>query len=500
MKIDALLNYWCDIADLTSTAKVLYWDQKTQMPRSGNQARSHQSALIQKLIHERMTSPEFAKILNDLQPLAAQLDFHSVEAGMIRAAQRAYDKATKLPKELVQAKAKASAEGYMAWVKAREAEDFQLFVPALKRNIELAKQTAEALGYQDHPMDALVNQSEPGFNTKEIEHIFQELRTFLVPLVQQIASQQDEEINKLLTKEFEPDQQWKLGQAAVRQIGFKLHEGRCDPSLHPFSISFTPQDTRITSRIKRFDFKPCFFGFLHEAGHGQYMQGIPVEYSRTPIMDGISAGMHESQSRMWENNVGRSRTFTNFFYPVIKAYFPEQTRNVTVEDWYRAINGVQPSFIRVEADEVTYNLHIMIRFEIEKGVLEGKYQVEDLEQIWNKKFEEYLGIVPPCPTQGVLQDIHWSGSFGGSFQGYTLGNVMAAQLYEAAVEQKPDLTDAFKNGDYSELLTWTRRNLHDYGCMYTPQELMVKTTGSKLKTDAYFRYIKGKYSELYNLK
>ncbi len=500
VNIARLKEYWTEIDDLSSIGMVLYWDKQTKMPKSGAVARGEHLSTISSLIHKRMTSPELAKILEDLGKEEAHLEFDSDEAGMIRAARRKYEEATRLPEKLIKEKAITASQVYMSWLKAREENNYQLYIPDLKKSVDLGRKTAEALGYSDHPLTALIDQHEPGFATTELDVLFQEIREFLVPLVKNITLSGEAVSDQVLLQYYEPDLQWRLSQAAVRTINFKLDQGRSDKSVHPFSIYFTPDDVRITSRIKENDFRPCFFGFLHEAGHGQYLQGLPTAFRRTPLMGGISSGMHESQSRLWENIIGRSRFFTDNIYPVIRAFFPQQTKGVSADDWYKAVNAVKPSYIRVEADEVTYNLHIMVRFEIEKGVLEGKYRVEDLEEIWNAKFKEYLGITPPNPKLGILQDIHWSGGFGGGFQGYTIGNIAAAQLYDQALEDQPDMLNEFIKGDYSSLLTWTRRNLHDYGLKYTPQQLLEKSTGEKLNTKAYFKYISNKYSDLYGLK
>ena len=499
-KITKLKNYWAEIDDLKSIGMVLYWDKQTKMPSSGSVARGEHLSTIYSLVHKKITSPELTAILHDLEKHESELDFHSDEAGMIRATRREYEEATKLPESLVKEKAVTSSQVYLAWLKAREENNFKMFVPQLKKSVDLAKRTAEALGYTEHPLDALINQNEPGFKTSELDVLFKEIKNFLVPLVQKINQNKHLVSDKVLQQYYKPDLQWKLGKAAVRAINFKLDEGSCDTSVHPFSIYFSSIDVRITSRINENDFRPCFFGFLHEAGHGQYMQGLPLEYRRTPLMGGISAGIHESSSRLWENIVGRSWLFTKNFYPVIKAFFPLQTQGISEKDWYKAVNKVKASYIRVEADEVTYNLHIMLRFEIEKGIMEGKYRVEDLEEIWNEKFKKYLGIVPPNPSLGVLQDIHWTNNFGGGFQGYTIGNLAASQLYTQALKDQPYMLKEFEQGDYSSLLEWTRHNLHYYGLKYTPQELLKKSTGQKLHTKAYFDYLTNKYSDIYELK
>jgi carboxypeptidase Taq len=494
-----LLELWAEIDDLQNVVAVLEWDEKTQMPESGAPARADQRATIERLAHERVSSPALGDLLQRLRSYEQELDYRSDEASIIRVARREHEQATKLPLKLVTQFSKARSEAYVQWIKARQAKDFSLFADSLERIYDLSRQAAEAIGYHGHPLNAILEQSEPGMTVDDFEQLFDELRGTLVPLVKAIGEAEPVE-DRMLRQEFDPAKQWEIGLAGVRYINFKLNEGRADFSVHPFSISFSPKDTRITSRIIRDDFPPCFFGLLHEAGHGHYMQGIPERFRHTPLASGASGGMHESQSRTWENLVGRSWGFWQRFYPVAEAYFPKQTKGVSVEQWYRAVNRVQPSFIRVEADEVTYNLHIMVRWELEKEVFDGKLQVKDLAEAWNAKFQQYLGITPPNDLVGVLQDIHWAGGFGASFQSYTLGNVISVQLYEACLRDRPELAAQFAAGDYSGLLRWSREHVHAYGAKFGPQELTKIATGQALSAQPYLGYITKKYSEIYGLK
>jgi len=498
-EFDQLLGLWAEIDDLRNVAAILDWDEKTQMPASGATARADQRSTIDRLAHERLASPALGDLLQRLESYEQSLERSSDEAGIIRIAHREHQQATKLPLQLVTDFSRARADAYVQWIKARQAKDFSLFVDSLERIHDLSRRSAEAIGYQGHPLNAMLEQSEPGMCVDDFERLFDELRGTLVPLVRAI-SEAEQVDDRVLRQEFDPAKQWEIGLAGVRSIQFKLDEGRADFSVHPFSTTFTPRDTRITTRVMRDDFPPCFFGLLHEAGHGHYMQGIPERFRRTPLADGASAGMHESQSRMWENLVGRSRSFWQRFYPVAQAYFPAQTKDVTVDDWYRAINRVKPSLIRVEADEVTYNLHIMIRWELEKAVYDGTLQIRDLAAAWNTKFEQYLGIVPPNDLVGVLQDIHWTGGFGACFQGYTLGNVISVQLYDACLQQQPGLQTRFMAGDFSGLLEWNRRQVHAYGRKFGPQELTEIATGKPLTAKPYLDYVVGKYREIYGLR
>ena len=495
-----LLKLWAEIDDLNSIGSVLHWDEQTQMPKSGAAARADHMATLARLTHARISSKELGETIEKLLPWSEGLPADSDEAAIVKVAKREYDKSTKISAELVDRMSDVRARAFRTWLKSREEKDFKVFRPALEEVYEVSRAVADSLGYTDHPLDPMVDWQEPGMSVNDVDVLFAELREALVPLVKAIADTGETGRDTMLRQYYDPQVQWDLGIDGVKAIYFKLDEGRADKSVHPFSTTFSPNDVRITTRVKPNDFGPSFFAFLHEAGHGHYMQGIPVKYRRTPLIEGASSGAHESQSRTWENIVGRSRGFSDFFYPRVQQAFPEQTKGKTVEDWYKAVNAVKPSFIRVEADEVTYNLHIMIRFELEKAVFDGKLAVADLRDAWNAKFEEYLGITPADDLVGVLQDIHWSGRFGAAFQSYAIGNVMSAQLYAAALRDVPGLESKFAVGDYSGLLKWSQENVHAHGCKYTPQELMKVATGEHLTAKPYINYIQTKFSDLYGLK
>jgi len=498
-EFERLLEIWGEYDDLLNVSQVLDWDEETQMPRSGSAGRADHKATVRRLAHETLTRKELDRILKKLESWEKDQPYDSDQASIVRVARRQYEQAVKVPPRLVSELSRADSEGYHSWLDAREANDFTRFVPALHKIYRLCRELADTLGYEEHPLDALLDQSEPGMKICEVEAIFEELKKDIVPLVDAVSRKEGAVNDAVLHQQFDESKQWSLGLEGVKAIGFNLKEGRADKSVHPFSTAFSPRDVRITSRVFPDFFNPCFFGFLHEAGHGNYMQGIPVKYRRTPLAGGSSSGTHESQSRTWENLVGRSRGFWQGFFPKLQTAFPEQTRGTTPEEWYRAVNKVEPSLIRVEADEVTYSLHIIVRFELEKAVYDEDLKVEELRDAWNEKFRKYLGIVPPTDLVGVLQDIHWSGFFGASFVSYTLGNVMSVQFYEAALREKPGLKDEFAKGDYSGLLDWTRRNVHAHGSKYKPGELMRVVTGQPLSTGPYLGYIKRKFSDIYGL-
>jgi carboxypeptidase Taq len=495
-----LLSLWAEIDDLENVTSILNWDEQTKMPRGGAEARADHKATVQRILHQKLSSPKIGRLLESLVSYQASIPYDTDEAGMLRAAKRAYDRATKVPENLVLEMSRTGSKGFATWLRAREAKDFSVFSGDLERIVDVMGKVASALGYEDTPVDALLDQREPGMKVADLERLFGSLRERLVPLAKRIFERIDAVDDSVIRQAFDIPGQWKAGLMAVRAIGFNLDQyGRADTSVHPFSTTFSPHDVRITTRFMESFLPTSLFAFLHEAGHGQYMQGIPVKFRRTPISRQCSAGFSESQSRMWENLVGRSRHFSKYLLPRLREVFPGQLASANVETWYRAVNRVRPSLIRVEADEVTYNLHIMLRFELEKDVFAGRVKVKDLAGAWNSKFKEYLGIEPPNDLLGVLQDIHWSRQFGACFQGYTLGNVISAQLFESALLAHPSIPEQFEVGNCSALLEWTRQNVHAHGSKYTPQELIVKATGRPLSTEPYLSYIERKYKDIYGL-
>lgn len=490
-----------EVEDLEMAGAVLYWDQQTQMPRGGAAARADHMTTLRRLAHERFTSPEVGELLDALAAYEQSLPYDSDEAAILRVTRREYSRAAKLPRDLVVALSRAGTEAYHKWTDARKAKDFGVFAPSLERIVALSREKADALGYEAEPLDAMIDLREPGFTAAKLDTLFAELRATLVPLAGRIAEHSDRISDAPFRQRFDVETQLQMGRAAVRAIGFNLDDrGRQALSVHPFSISFTPDDTRITTRVNEQWLGPSFFGLLHEAGHGTYMQGIPVRFRRTPLHNGASAGLHESQSRLWENYVGRSRSFWRFFLPVARAFFPDQLGTATVEQVYAAANVVRPSFIRVEADEVTYNLHIMLRYELEREVFAGRLAVADLPAAWNAKFQAYLGITPPDDLTGVLQDIHWTQEFGGSFQSYTIGNVASVALCRMAAAEHPDMEEErWPKGDFSGLLNWMQDNVHAHGAKYKPNELLLKATGHELTAGPYLEHIRAKYAEIYRL-
>jgi carboxypeptidase Taq len=499
-KYDRLVGILADVVNLRHAAALLYWDQQTMMPTAAAQARGHHMATVDKLAHAKLTSPEVGQLLDDLKDHEATLPYDSDEAATLRVARRQYEKATRIPPDLIVRISLAGAEGYVTWRQAREANDYKVFQPALERTYALMREVTEALGWEDHPLDALVDEFEPGLKTAQIEALFDDLRATLVPLGQAIFNRPGTIDDGPVRRHFPSEAQLAASQEAAVAVGFDLDtRGRLDLSVHPFTTSFSPCDVRITTKVDESFLPTSLFATLHEAGHGLYEQGLPVAFQESILGEGASSGIHESQSLLWENVVGRSRGFCEFFLPRLRSLFPDQLGGMSPEGFYRAVNKVQPSLIRVDADEVTYNLHVMIRFELEKAVFDGRLSLGDLAEAWRAKFKDYLGIVPPDDLSGVLQDIHWTGGFGACFVSYTVGHVSGLQLYEKARAEIPDLERGFARGDFAALREWMNRNVHAHGRKYTPQELVERATGRRLETGPYLTYIKGKFKDIYGL-
>lgn len=499
-KLQQLRDILAEVTDISRAAALLEWDQETNMPPGGVAARADQISTLQRLAHVRFTSDEVGRLLNELQNEAAKMDFDSDEASLVRVTRRDYDDAVKLPPDLVAEVARAGSISQPAWQKARKDDNFSLFAPYLEKNVELNRRIADALGYEDRPYDALLNRSEPGMKTSELEAIFAELKEAVVPLIADIARHADAVDDEVLYRGFDPDLQLSYGVQVIKKLGFDFERGRQDISAHPFEIAFSPGDVRITTRVSRDFFNECFFGLIHESGHAMYEQGQSQNLDRTPLCGGASPGVHESQSRLWENIVGRGLPFWRHFYPSLRNTFPEPLHGVDEEHFYRAVNKAHPSFIRVEADEVTYNLHILLRFELENEMLEGTLKVKDLPEAWNSRFKSYFGLNVPNDREGALQDIHWAYVSFGIFPGYTIGNLIGAQLMEKIRSEIHDLDAQIESGQFAALLAWLRRNVHRHGRKFTPNELMERATGGPLRAAPWIAYVQRKFGALYGLQ
>lgn len=486
-----------ELADLSSAAAVLGWDQQTYMPPGGAQARAEQRATLMRLVHQRITSPEVGDLLSELEAGAASLD--PERRALLREARRHYDQAVKVPAALVAELERTTATALDAWVQARRERDYALFKPHLARVVALSREKAEALGFSDSPYDALLDLYEPGIKRADIERVFEELRGTLVPLLQAIVPKVSSVDDAVLRRPLPADRQLAFAKEVVARLGFDFSRGRLDLSEHPFTTAFAPGDVRLTTRIDPSDLRVCLYAAIHEAGHGMYEQGIAERFARSVLGHVPSLGLHESQSRLWENVIGRSREFWIYFLPVLQRFFPGAFDGADVDAVYRAVNRVEPSLIRTEADEVTYNLHIMLRFELERALIDGTLSVDDLPDAWDAKMQEYLTVRPPTVLEGVLQDVHWAIGSIGYFPTYTLGTVLSVQLYQAALAEHPEIPKEVAHGEFGTVLRWFREKMHVHGSLYTPRELVRRITGTDLQTGPYLRYIETKYREIYNL-
>jgi carboxypeptidase Taq len=484
------------ISDLRSTKSLLFWDQQTYLPKGGIAGRAEQVATLSRLTHEMLTDDETKRLLD----ASGEPDPSSEEGALIRHALRDYERATKLPAELVAETSRVTSLAEPAWVRAREESDWSLFAPHLEKVLSLKREAAEALGYEDHPYDALLDAYEPGVKKARLETMFEELKEGVLPLIRAVVAKGNGKDGAAPLKgAFGEAGQEEFGRKVISAFGYDWERGRQDRSVHPFCINFGPGDVRITTRFDGCWLAPALFGTMHEAGHALYEQGIDPYYARTPLGGGTSMGVHESQSRLWENLIGRSRPFWSHYYPKLREVFPKVLSGIDSEEFYRAINVLEPSEIRVEADEVTYNLHILLRFELEVALIEGSLSVTDLPAAWNAKMEEYLGVVPKNDSAGVLQDIHWADGLFGYFPTYAIGSVLSVQFFDAALKAHPEIPEEISSGRFSTLLGWLRENVHRHGSRYYPHELVERATGYPLDTALYLRYLEDKFGELYVL-
>lgn len=489
-----------EVDDLQRAAALLSWDQQTYMPPSGAEARAEQMSTLDRLAQAAFVQPEVGDLLSALEPWAAGLPYESYEASLIRLARREYEKMVKIPNRLVAELAQATALATDAWVRAKEKADFESFRPQLERVLALTIEKAEALGYAESRYDALLDQFEPGMTAAVVSRVFDGLKARLIPLVQRISERLDRIDDDLLRQPYPVDRQWAFGLEVLQAMGFDLQRGRQDQSPHPFTTSFSSHDVRLTTKLYPEKFAFGLFATIHEGGHGLYEQGIPWELRRTPLAGAASLGVHESQSRLWENVIGRSRAFWQHFLPRLAQTFPEQLGRTDLEAFYRAVNRVQPSLIRVEADEVTYTLHIFVRFELEQKLIAGDLAIADLPAAWNERMRAYLGVEPGNAREGVLQDVHWSLGLIGYFPTYALGNLLSVQLYNRAAAERPEIPGEIAAGQFSALREWMKAQVHVHGAKLTPQELVRRATGQELQSEPYLHYIEAKYRDLYDLR
>ncbi len=487
-----------EVQDIASSAGVLAWDQRTKMPVAGAAARADQLSTLTRLAFERFTADEIGSLLEEFRPYEDSLDRDSLEASLIRVTRRDYEKAVRVPLELRGEMARAGALAEPVWREARKTSSFELFLPYLEEAIELKKRYIECFQPVDEPYDALLDDYEPGMKTAEVRAVFAELRDGLVPLVAAIAERTDAVDDSALTGDFPLERQEEVEAAILHAFGFADEEWRVDETAHPFASKGGPRDVRLTTHHQANNLT-SLFACMHEFGHGLYEYQVDRDLYRTPLGRGASLGVHESQSRMWENMIGRSLPFWERFFPTVRDAFPGRLGGLDAEGFYRAVNRVQPSLIRIHADEVTYNLHIILRFELEQALVDGSLAPADAREAWDAKIEEYLGIDVPDVADGVLQDMHWSGGAIGYFPTYALGNVISGQLWERIRRELPDLDERTRAGELGDLREWLRENVHRHGRKYMPAELLERTVGGGLDPQPLLAYLRAKFGQIYEL-
>jgi len=491
--LDALKSRLYDLNALGSAVAIMDWDQQTYMPRGGADARGEHVGRLSRMHHELLTADETRNLLEKAKTEATP---ESDDAALLRVVGRELDLATKFPSSLVEEKSKLSALAHEEWVKARATNDFKSFAPILERMFEIAKQEADFLGYTDHVYDALLDQYEEGSNTADAQAMYDAIRGPQVELVKQIQELPETD-DSWLYGDWDILAQSRFTEEIVQAIGFDFERGRQDTAPHPFCSGWSVGDIRLTTRYKDY-LGSAIFGSLHEAGHGMYEQGSPRAWDRTPLAGGVSYGLHESQSRTWENIVGRSRAFWQHFLPHLQRAFP-QIAGKDLDTFYKAINKVKPSLIRVEADELTYNLHTMVRFEIECDVLTGALAVKDIPEVWNAKYTDYLGVTPPNDSEGCLQDVHWSMGSIGYFPTYSMGNLLSYQIWNALERDIPNTQDLMAAGNFKPMLEWLQANVYSQGKKHKPKDLIVQVTGKPMEATDYLQGLGAKYREVYGL-
>jgi len=487
-----------EISRLGGVMSTLHWDQEVTMPSGAAESRAKQISALAGVIHERSTDPKLGEYLDALSrenPSA----FNEFEACNIREAQREYDKETKVSKKLVQEMAELGSRGHFIWIKARQENKFRDFAPTLKRFVELKKEWAACVFPDLTPYDANIDNYERGTTMAEIAPIFERLKSELIPLIQSVQSAKHHPDTSFLEGTFPVDRQEALGKQISTDMGFAFDQGRMDVSVHPFCGGGHPTDVRITTRYRDSDFIESLYAVIHETGHGLYEQGRMKEGRDLPVSEALTMGIHESQSLFWERMIAQNKAFCARYMETFQTTFPNNMQGVSVDSLYEAINTCNPSFIRVEADELTYPLHVILRFEIEKGLFDGTVSVDELPELWNDKMVDYLGVRPPTDTLGVLQDVHWSGGAFGYFPSYTLGAMYACQFYRTMRSELPDTGKHIEEGKFAPIKTWLNEKIHSQGSLYSPQELVQKVTSEPLNPDYFIDYLKTKYRAIYQM-
>ncbi len=495
-KFDDLRERLAEISDLSKTGALLGWDQQVMMPPGGAPLRAEQLATVGRIAHQKFTSPEVGKLIDGLRDWGEQHEYDSFEASLIRVAAGDWAKASQVPSELRAEMSRSAALANPVWVDARKRNDFAAFLPVLRKNLDLRKRYIDCFEVGDEPYDIVLDDYERGMKTKEVRGLFDYLKEHQAPLVKEVAARGGNEPHD---HDFAIEPQKVFELEVLRAFGFSSDAWRLDPTVHPFASGTGTTDIRITTRYFS-EHLGGLFGTMHEFGHGLYEHQVDPALERSPLARGVSLGMHESQSRMWENLVGRSMPFWRHFFPRLQQLFPDELGGYDDDRWYREVNAVEPSLIRVESDEATYNLHIILRFELEQAMLADEFPLEQLPEEWNRRMWEYLGIEVPNDTLGVLQDVHWSGGSVGYFPTYALGNLISAQIWEKVTTDLPDLYDGFEQGEFAPLRDWLREHLHRYGRKFTPGETLERVVGtSQIDPEPYVRYLREKLAAIYGI-
>ncbi len=498
-RISELLDITHEIADLSALGSLADWDQNTAMPDGAAETRGYQLASLQGVLHERWTSRRLGELLDALSKPVQQSSYSDADRGLVYQARRGYDRATKLPRKLVEEIARVQAASFSAWRRARENNDFASFAPLLSRTVALQREVADRLGFVETRYDALLDEYEPGMTARKLEALFAPIRETSRSLLQRIEASGNTIDASCLEGNFAEAQQIALGERILRNMGYDFTRGQIAVSPHPFTTSFgAPFDVRVTTRTNKRYIQESLMAVIHEGGHALYEQGSSPTLARTPVVGGASMGAHESQSRLWENEIGRSSAYWKGQFSVVQELFPERYAGVDAETFARALNKVQPGLIRIEADEVTYNLHIIVRFELEKALVNGDVAIETLPSLWNAKYREYLGIEPPSDTKGVLQDIHWTSGFG-YFPSYTLGNLYAAQIFSTLQSVFPDFDARLASGNTSFVLQWLQQHMYSMGAIYQPEDLIKRVTNEAPDPSYFSRYLTAKFEKIYHL-
>lgn len=496
-KIEELKNYLNQYEKLVQALNLVYWDMRTNMPSKAGESRSKVLEYLSGESFKMITSPKVEDFIKDLSQYKNELNH--TESRMLEELERNYNETKKIPEDRYVAYVGVCSNSELAWEKAKEANDFEIFKPHLEKVVEFQKEFINYWGFNKDKYNTLLDKYELGLTTEKLDSIFEELRDGIIEVLNNIKSSNKKINRNFLYGNFDPKKQKDLSAYILDKIGFDLEAGRLDESVHPFTINFGNKDVRLTTNYHEDEFTSALFSTIHEGGHGIYEQNINDNLESTGLQSGASMAIHESQSRFYENILGRSKEFCSYLLPVAKEYF-EDFKDVTLDEFYDAMNYVETSLIRTEADELTYGLHIIIRYEIEKDLINGRITVNDLKELWNKKYKEYLGVEPKNDSEGILQDMHWSDGSFGYFPSYALGNLYGAQMFHKLLEEKPNIMEEVKNGNFTEIFNWLKEKVHKHGSLYTPEELIKNITGEELNPKYFIDYLKNKYYKIYEVK